>query len=70
MVGFLIYALFFILWYMFGFGDFLDNPNEIIYGMPSWFFYSSVVSPLILIIMIFIYNKTCDNLEKIDEDKH
>ncbi|WP_320172085.1 YhdT family protein [Maridesulfovibrio sp.] len=55
-----VYALYFIWWYVFGFGMGNNNPDEYTYvwGFPAWFFYSCIAGYPVITIVLWIIVRT------------
>lgn len=54
LLAFLVYGLYFVWWYVFGFGMGEGSPDEYTYvmGFPAWFFYSCIIGyPVITVVL-------------------
>lgn len=54
LLAFLVYGLYFVWWYVFGFGMGEGSPDDYTYvmGFPAWFFYSCILGyPVITVLL-------------------
>ena len=54
------YGLYFVWWYVFGYGMGGGNPEEYsyVYGFPAWFFYSCILGYPLITILLWILVRT------------
>ncbi|MFR1708699.1 MAG: YhdT family protein [Clostridium sp.] len=79
LISIILYILYFIWWYVTGFGLGSNDPSTYKYvmGLPLWFVLSSFVGPIILIIAViftvkylFVDIELDDSETKTDENNH
>jgi uncharacterized membrane protein YhdT len=68
----------FIWWFAFAYGLGSQSPEKYTYilGFPAWFFYSCIVSLIVMSILVIIVVKYCfkevtfeEEIDKVDEEK-